>query len=82
MIGERRFPSKFGGLALPEGGYGRDLRGRWWARPPGENLRRALDQRVVEEHADGTVTVRGLINGGTTCFTLKSGYWTKLNNGG
>ena len=76
MIGIRLFPTKYGDLRLPEGAYGRDLRGRWWARAPGESERRRLN--VVEEHADGTVTVRGVINGGLSCFALERGVWTIL----
>ena len=75
MIGERVFPNKYGGLTLHEGGYARDLRGRWWCRPPGESARRPLDGKVIHEHADGTVTVRGMINGGLRAFTLQAGVW-------
>ena len=78
MIGERLFPNPFGDLPLHDGAYGRDFRGRWWCRPPGESLRRPLDRRVIVEHADGTVTVRGTINGGTSCFALEAGVWTVL----
>lgn len=78
MIGERIFPTKFGDLCLTNGAYGRDLRGRWWARPPGESARRPLDGRTIVEHADGTVTVRGMINGGARSFTLQAGVWEIL----
>ena len=71
----RMFPNKFGGMTLHEGDYGRDLRGRWWCRPPGESSRRPLDHQVIEEHADGTVTIRGVINGGARAFTLQAGVW-------
>lgn len=81
MIGIRLFPHKFGGLQLPEGGYGRDLRGRWWCRPPGESLRRPLEGPDVIEHADGTVSFRGKINGGLLCFGLERGIWTVLDKG-
>ena len=77
-FGVRFFPHKFGGLALPEGGYGQDLRGRWWCRPPGESLRWPLDGRIVIEHPDGSVTVRGTVNGGLCRFALERGIWTKL----
>ena len=79
MIGERIFSNKYGSLVLPEGAYGRDLRGRWWARPPGESNRRLLEGRVVVEHPDGSVTIRGTVNGGLSCFALERGVWTKLN---
>jgi hypothetical protein len=78
MIGERLFPHKYGGLALSEGAYGRDLRGRWWVRPPGESLRRPLEAVRVVEHPDGTITFRGVVNGGLSCFALERGVWTIL----
>ena len=81
MIGERLFPTKHGDLPLREGSYGRDLGGRWWCRPPGESLRRPLDGRIIVEHADGTVTVRGTVNGGLARFALEHGVWTNLNGG-
>lgn len=81
-VGMRLFPTKYGVLSLPEGAYGRDLRGRWWARPPGESSRWPLDGKVVVEHADGTVTVRGLLNGGLSAFALERGCWTDLTQGG
>ena len=77
MIGQRLFPHKFGGMILPPGGFGRDLRGRWWARPPGENAR-VLDPATVIEHADGTLSVRGPVNGGHRCFSLERGVWDEL----
>lgn len=80
MIGTRIFPHKFGGLLLLEGGFGRDLRGRWWARPPGENSR-VLQQEHVVEHADGMITYRARINGGTQCFNLYCGVWSEVKGG-
>lgn len=74
MIGERIFPDRYGHLRLPNGGFGRDLRGRWWGRPPGEDSR-VLEQFSVIEHADGTLTFQGLINGGDLCFRLERGIW-------
>jgi hypothetical protein len=56
MIGQRIFPDKYGHLRLPEGGYGRDLRGRWFCRPPRCNTG-SLQKHDVIEHADGTITV-------------------------
>jgi len=81
VIGQRVFPDKYGTLRLAEGAFGLDLRGVWWCRPPGESLRRNLDRRVVIEHADGTLTVRGTLNGGLACFALERGVWTNLNGG-
>lgn len=78
MIGERIFPGKFGTFNVPEGAFGRDLRGRWWCRPPGESLRRPLDGKHIIEHADGSVTVRGVVNGGLRAFALEHGTWTIL----
>ena len=78
MIGERLFPTKHGDLKLHEGAYGRDFRGRWWCRPPGESNRRPLDYHVIDEHADSTVTIRGVINGGARSFTLQAGVWEIL----
>lgn len=78
-VGLRLFPTKYGDLNLSDGAYGKDLKGRWWARAPGENERRRL--QVVEEHADATITVRGVINGGLKCFALERGVWTDLTGG-
>lgn len=78
MIGERIFPDRYGGLRLPDGAFGRDLRGRWWCRPPGESARRPLDGKVIIEYPDGTVTVRGMINGGARAFTLQAGVWEAM----
>lgn len=81
MIGQRIFPHKFGQLLLPEGGFGKNLRGRWKARPPGED-ERALEQRDVDEHPDGTITCRSVINGGARCWRLERGIWEEVNKGG
>ena len=78
MFGERLFCNKYGQLQLPEGGYGRDLHGRWWCRPFNESVRRQLDVKFVIEHADGTITARGVINGGLERYTLQRGLWHKL----
>ena len=81
MIGERRFPTQYGTLQLEEGGYGRDLKGRWFARAPGESLRRPINPKMVVEHPDATITVRGVLNGGLRCFALERGVWTILDGG-
>jgi len=44
-------PAKFA-----EGDYAR-LSGRWWVRPPGSHLGELTDHEV-EEHEDGTISVR------------------------
>lgn len=61
-IGSRIFPNRFGLLRLPHGGYGRDLKGRWWVRPPGEDAYQICGETVVE-HPNGTITVAEGING-------------------
>lgn len=73
LLGERVWPNKFGQLRLPEGGYGTDLAGRWWCRPPGGNMR-AVE---VEEHPDGTATVLHelSINGTGKRCQLTAGIW-------
>lgn len=76
MEGQRVYPNKFGKLRLPEGGYGRDLRGRWMARPPRGNLV-GLKLECVLEHSDGTVTVIGEILNGVT-YLLENGNWRRI----
>ena len=82
-LGIRRYPNKFGDLRLPDGGYGQDMLGRWWCRPPGANT---LDLRyhMVREHADGCVTVMPVINSGNGAgvFTLRGGVWNCITNPG
>ena len=63
MNGERVWPNKFGILRLPEGGYGCDLRSRWWIRPVGGNSL-VLSQVDVHEHENDTITVSGFIDRG------------------
>lgn len=72
MIGERIFPDRFGKLRLPEGGFGRDLRGQWWVRPPGEDSLK-VDGKEIIEHADGTISVPTGINGHG--LLLERGSW-------
>ena len=60
----RVFPNKFGALRLPaEGGYGQDLRGRWWMRPPGQDAK-ALDLKDVVPNGNDTITVSGFLIAG------------------
>lgn len=63
-VGERVFPNKFGTLKLPEGGFGCDLRSRWWIRPEGGNAV-TVAACDVTEHPDETITVSGFINQGS-----------------
>ena len=56
MLGERRYPDKFGRLRLPPGGYGQDARGRWWCRAPGGDTV-LVPSALVTEHPDGSITV-------------------------
>jgi hypothetical protein len=72
VIGERVFTDRFGKLRLPEGGFGRDLRGQWWVRPPGEDSLK-VDGKSVVEHTDGTITVYAGINGHG--LLLEHGVW-------
>lgn len=83
-IGLRVEPTALGEMRLPEGGYGKDLKGKWKARPPGGDVC-ALTHHHVTEHADGTVTVTEPIKGGSrveTCgvgpWRLEKGVWTSL----
>lgn len=66
-VGTRVFPNKFGALKLPEGGFGRDLRSRWWIRPLGGNAVTVAAHDVIE-HPDETITVSGFINQGAWRF--------------
>lgn len=55
--GTRHYPHEVTGhLLLPEGGYGKDKRGVWHARPPGQHMG-CLKNHDVTEHEDGTITV-------------------------
>lgn len=65
--GERVWPNKFGQLKLPEGGYGLDLKRRWWIRPAAVNAF-SLAPHDVTEHPNGTITVSGFINQGAWRF--------------
>ena len=77
--GVRRYPNKYGFLRLPDGGYGRDLAGRWWCRPPGARTR-DLRHHLVEEHLDESVTVAPEIKSGNGAgaFTLERGVWHQI----
>lgn len=65
----RVFTDKFGTLRLPEGGgYGRDLRGRWWLRLPGQDAR-VVPARDVVELPNDTITVSGFLTAGAWRMT-------------
>jgi hypothetical protein len=76
-FGQRIFPDKFGQLRLPEGGYGKNLRGKWFVRPPGQDMG-DLDGHTVVEHADGSITVDPSIDGGGGHWMLERGIWREL----
>jgi hypothetical protein len=77
--GIRLYPNKYGFLRLPEGGYGKDMNGRWWCRPPGAHMQ-DLRHHKVEEHLDGGITVAPQIEtgNGAGSFTLEQGIWRRL----
>ena len=76
--GVRRYHDKYGFLRLPEGGYGRDVSGRWWGRPPGADTL-DLSRYAVIEHKDESVTVKSVIlSNGSGSYTLKNGLWASL----
>lgn len=74
MRGQRIDPNKFGLLRLPAGGYGKDMKGHWWVRPPGSDAYQ-LESENVQEHDDGTITVTTQINGHG--IFLERGFWRK-----
>ena len=79
-VGLRVYPNKLGELRMPEGGFGRDMRGKWFVRPPGCDMG-DLDGHRVEEHPDGTVTVAESIDGRDAFqghWRLTRGVWTSL----
>lgn len=80
-VGLRVFPNRLGQLRLPEGGYGQDLSGKWFVRPPNCDMG-DLDGHVVVEHSDGTITVGESIDGvefGQGHWRLERGVWTSLD---
>lgn len=70
MIGERLYPNLYGKLRLPEGGYGQDMKGKWWGRPPGGDMQ---PMHSVHEHEDGSVTAVAGLNGHQ--LRLQRGVW-------
>ena len=77
MFGERRFCNAYGQLNLPEGCYGRDLKKRWWCRPPGGNTI-PLGQFDVDEHKDGTISVNCTISINGFTGHLVNGIWMQI----
>lgn len=78
MQGKRVEPDTNGNLLLAEGEYGKDARGHWIARPPG-NHTGDLSAHSVTEHEDGTISVSPsiLIDDGRTKWHgyLERGVW-------
>lgn len=81
MKGKRVHPNDNGQLLLAEGEYGKDSRGIWHARPPGNHMG-SLARHDVTEHEDGTITVTPsiLIDDGRNQWHgyLKRGIWTEV----
>jgi hypothetical protein len=75
--GERVWPNMYGKLRLPENGYGRDMRGRLWVRPPGGDSC-TVEEETVIEHADDTVTTTSAVNG-AKALRLVRGMWVVSN---
>ncbi len=74
--GRRVYVNVHGMLWLADGDYGRDARGRWYARPPGQHMG-TLDGHDVIEHEDGTITVSPsilIISERDDCAVLWHGY--------
>jgi hypothetical protein len=69
---QRIAPNVAGFLLLQSGQYGRDLAGRWWARPPGEDAM-MLDAALVSLSPNGTITYIRDIQG----YRLDAGSWRK-----
>lgn len=57
MQGRRVYPGEHGQISFAEGDYGRTMYNEWLARPPGCGLGSLADHQV-EEHEDGTITVK------------------------
>lgn len=70
--GMRVHPNKYGFLRLPPGGYGQDLKGHWWVRPPAGDAYQLRNEEVVE-HPDGSITTTIKINGHG--YMLERGAW-------
>lgn len=57
--GRRIYPDADGKLKYQPGDYGREADGTWMCRPPNPDIWLGnLERHTVEEHADGTITVR------------------------
>lgn len=53
----RVYVNEVGDLLLREGDYGQDSKGIWSVRPPGHHAG-GIPDHEVEEHEDGTITVK------------------------
>lgn len=73
-LGVRRYPDKFGFLRLPDGGYGQDMSGRWWCRPPSGN-KILLPLNIVIVNQDETITVTTKIYSDENVLSLFQGWW-------
>lgn len=75
--GQRIFPNKYGFLRLPEGGYGQDMSGRWWVRPPGANAM-IIEPHFVLVHTDQSISISDTVRvDGQFCGSLKRGTWKR-----
>lgn len=74
MQSRRVYPDKKGNLQLQPGDYGKTPGGVWWVAPPrgGVKVVKASD---VEEHPDGTITVRHPITRHNWEGVLEQGVW-------
>ena len=74
--GIRRYHDKFGFLRLPDGGYGQDISGKWYCRPPEANTF-DLRSHTVMELVDGRATVTQVIVSSVgSQFNLDRGMWS------
>lgn len=74
IAGSRVYSNLYGQLRLPTGGYGQDIHGEWWVRPPGWSSQRVW-KKDVYEHEDGTVTVHQTVAVNGSTYQLINGEW-------
>lgn len=74
MQGRRVYPDRKGKLELQPGDYGKTTGGLWWVAPPRGSVKvvRADD---VQEHPDGSITVRIPIKRHNWEGVLEHGVW-------
>lgn len=78
-IGLRVHPNRLGQLRLPEGGYGRDLQGRWLVRPPLCDTVALAPSDVMEFTNDTLSCLRPILGRGVAhaaTWRLDRGVWT------